>query len=51
MSCEQIQPGVDNDASFVVDGLPRIEDTAPATDLIVLIAHLFWGDRLWKCFV
>ena len=46
MSCEQTLPRGDSDANFVVGDPPRIKGIAPATGLIVLIVHLFLGDKL-----
>ena len=49
-SCGQTLQGRGSDASWFVDGPPRSKGTVLAIGLIVLIAHLFRGDRPWICF-
>jgi hypothetical protein len=46
--CVQIRQGVSIAPSRPDAHLPRIGDIVPATDSIVLIAHLCVGDTLWR---
>jgi hypothetical protein len=48
--CERILLGVGIAPSRSGAHLPRNGDIAPTTDSIVLIARLFMGGMLWRCF-
>jgi hypothetical protein len=49
--CVQTLPGVNIAPSHPGAHLPKIGDIVPATDLIVLIAHLYVDGMRWRCSV